>query len=311
MKWQSSFSETEEWKSVVKKTYGLKEHFVKINGQEFSLFEGNGMLSNAPFITDGGILNEIGNQIESFSEKQKTVLLKIRQKLHISSEIPYFLDDENFSFFLDLRKGEEQVWKEDIKSKTRNQVRKAEKSNFEVKIGREELLDDFYNVISEAWRDLGTPTHSKKFYRNILRELNGNNAFSSRLIVLYVNNEAASAACLIFNSEVIHHPYAATLKKYNKLSLNNGLYWEIVKFAINSGVSYFDFGRSRKSQGTFDFKKSWGAQEIPLFYYYFNVDKIENMEDSAIAKTMISVWKKMPLFFTNLVGPLVIRKILK
>lgn len=311
MIWRESFSEKPEWKAVVKKTYQLKEHFVTVNGKEISLFEGKGIISNAPFITDGGTLEDFGNHIRTMPERKSIILLKLRRRIEINPEIKYALDEENFSFYLDLRKGKETVWKEDIKSKTRNQVRKAEKSNFETKIGGAELLDDFFKVISEAWRDLGTPTHSKNFYRNILKELDGNGTFNSRLIVLYLNGEPASGACVIFNDEVIHHPYAATLRKYNKLSLNNGLYWRIIEFAADSKISFFDFGRSRKSQGTFDFKKSWGAQEIPLFYYYFNVDKMENMEDSFIAKIMISVWKRMPLFFTNLVGPLVIRKILK
>lgn len=311
MIWRESFAETPQWKSVIKKTYGLKKLSPKINGKKFVLFEGKGLLSNSPFITDGGTFDGFENRIDQLDEQKKIILLKLRKPLYINPEIMHFEDRENFTFFMDLRKGGENVWKETVKSKTRNQVRKAEKSGFQTKIGGEELLDDFYSVISEAWRDLGTPTHSKNFYRNILRELNGEPSFNSKLIVLYLNGKPASGACLIFNDEVIHHPYAATLKQHNKLSLNNGLYWKIIEFAANSGISFFDLGRSRTSQGTFDFKKSWGAQEIQLYYYYLNTDKVENMEDSTVAKTLIAVWKKLPLFLTNFVGPFVIKKILK
>ena len=37
-------------------------------------------------------------------------------------------------------------------------------------VGNIDLLDDFYNVFSSNMRDLGSPVHPKKLFKNILSE---------------------------------------------------------------------------------------------------------------------------------------------
>ena len=68
-------------------------------------------------------------------------------------------DDSYFSFELDLRIGTERLWHESVRSKTRNQVRKAQKQAFDVRFGGLELFDYFYEVLTRCWRDLGSPAH--------------------------------------------------------------------------------------------------------------------------------------------------------
>ena len=312
MKSQRKFSDSKYWRNVVLKTYSLITREITFGTEQIGLSGTKNLLVNSPYITDGGKLDgSITISKKDLHGITTPILLKYRSPLKISEDIEYILVDDYFTFSLDLRGGEENVWKNSVKSKTRNQVRKAQKANYNVKIGGLELLQDFYTVISTAWRDLGTPTHSKDFYKNIIVESGASEKYSAEFIVMYIDGKPASAACLIQDPFAIHHPYAATLKKYNHLSLNNALYWEIIRYAISKNIFSFDMGRSKKDQGTAPYKKSWGAVEVQLYYYYLNKSSHQNEEENKVVKLLIEIWKKLPLKIANLMGPRVIYKVLK
>lgn len=312
MKSHFSFSESFCWQNAVNKTYPLKNETVVIENQTIHLYGNGSMFSNSPYITDGGFYKFDGKIEEAdFGKLKKPVLIKSRNQIVVSEKVPHVLDLENFTFLIDLQKGKEYVWQNLIKSKTRNQVRKAEKCNYEIKIGKLELVEDFYKVISRAWLDLGTPTHSKDFYKNIITQMSDCEKYQARLMVIYIDQKPASCACLIYDDYSIHHPYAATLKKYNHLSLNNALYWNIIQFAIEKNIAFFDLGRSKETQTTAVFKKSWGAEPVQLYYYYFNKAQHENEEDNKIVKILINLWKKLPISVANFLGPKLIYKVLK
>ena len=307
-----SFAETQEWKEMVSKTYSLNIKEVNIQEKEM-IFYGNGKeFSNSPYITDGGNFQfEKALNLEDFAEFDQPILFKFRAELLIDEKLLHILMKDYFTFTLDLSGGKDEVWKNKVKSKTRNQVRKTEKLDLEIKFGKVEILDDFYAVISKAWRDLGTPTHSKDFYKNIMLSLDNPKSYDSSFIVIYFEGKPVSAACLIFDEYSIHHPYAATLKEFNKYSINNALYWEIIKFAFEKDIKIFDLGRSREGQSTIRFKLSWGAEQVQLFYYYFKKTSHKNDEDGKLIQFLINTWKKLPLSVANFLGPKFIYKVLK
>ena len=173
------------------------------------------------------------------------------------------------------------------------------------------MLDDFYAGISEAWRDLGTPTHSKEFYSNIIKNLNGSDKWNSGFLIIYLDGIPVASACYIYDQVSIHHPYSATLNAYKKYSLNNLIYWNLILFALDKNINTFDMGRSRQDQGTSTYKKGWGAEETQLYYYYFNKKSHTNDEDGKLVKFLINMWKKLPLPIANFLGPKLIYKVLK
>ena len=60
-----------------------------------------------------------------------------------------------------LSTAKDELWS-DLSAKVRNQVRKARRSDCIAKVGREELVADFYAVFAENMRDLGSPVHSQE-----------------------------------------------------------------------------------------------------------------------------------------------------
>ena len=71
----------------------------------------------------------------------------------------------------------------------------------------------------------------------------------------------------------LYNPWASSLRQYSKYSPNMLLYWKMLEFACDNGFNYFDFGRSSLDEGTYKFKKQWGASPVPLPWQYISLQK--------------------------------------
>jgi FemAB-related protein (PEP-CTERM system-associated) len=185
-------------------------------------------------------------------------------------------------------------------AKLRNQIRKAEKSGLQSVIGHLELLDDFYAVFARNMRDLGTPVYPKRFFRNILKTF----PETTRIFGVYHERRMIAAGIASWFRDTMEIPWAS--------SINNMLYWEAIKFAINKGFRRFDFGRSTPHEGTYNFKKQWGAQPVQLYWQYL-LDGRKKVPDLSPSnpkyQSAIRVWQRLPLPITKLLGPMIVRNI--
>ena len=144
-----------------------------------------------------------------------------------------------------------------LKAKVRSQVKKAYKNGLTSTLGSLNLLPDFYSVFSENMRDLGSPVHSRKWIHAILKYY-GNRAHAAVVYTSY--GEPAAAGIILCHPRAVSIPWASSLRRFNKLNPNMMLYWTFLKFAADNGYPAFDFGRSTPGEGTFRFKKQWGAR---------------------------------------------------
>ena len=78
------------------------------------------------------------------------------------------------------------------------------------------------------------------------------------------------------------------------------------------GAGRFDFGRSTRQAGTYRFKKQWGAEEIPLYWYYLLPEGRalpELRPDSAKYRFMVACWKKLPVGLATALGQRIVGKL--
>ncbi|WP_100643197.1 FemAB family XrtA/PEP-CTERM system-associated protein [Alteromonas facilis] len=192
-----------------------------------------------------------------------------------------------------------------IGAKVRAQAKKAEVMKPTIKFGSSELLNDFYRVFSQNMRDLGTPVYAKQWFNDYLRQFPEN----SELCVGYVNGAPVSCGFLIYHKDMAEIPWASTLRKANAYDMNMWTYRQILLRCIEKKCRWFDFGRSTADAGTFKFKKQWGAK--PVQHYWYDTDKngfkiSEGLNpDNPKFKLAITIWQRLPLFVTNLIGPMV------
>lgn len=192
---------------------------------------------------------------------------------------------------------------EKFKSKLRSQVRKAENNGITFRWTGEEGVDSFYTVFCSNMHRLGSPVHSKKLFKAVMRQF-GNNG---RIGLAEFGGKCIGAGMLLSTYEQTAIPWASTLHQYNHLAPNMLLYWNFLKYAADSGRKSFDFGRSTEDSGTFRFKKQWGAKPIPLLWYTTHQDTQASIEENKTRpirwNQVVKIWQKIPLPIANFVGP--------
>jgi len=192
--------------------------------------------------------------------------------------------------------------------KVRNQVRKAQKSGLDVITGGRELLDGFYKVFATNMRDLGTPVYGRAFFEAVLT------TFPDRtgLTLIRHGKVTVAGALTVRHRDTLEVPWASSLRSYRASCPNNLLYWTVIERAIESGCRTFDFGRSTFGEGTYEFKRQWGAVASPVNWEYALLGG-DTLPDQSPAnprfKQAIALWKRLPVTFTTLVGPSIVRSI--
>ncbi len=198
--------------------------------------------------------------------------------------------------------GADAYWK-GLDAKVRNQVRKAEKSGVTVKWGREDRLDEFYEVFCINMRDLGSPTHAKGFFASVLKHFP-----SASIGTAHRGGKCIGGLFRILWKDELVIPWASTLKDERVHCPNNALYWEAIRFAFEQDCSRVDFGRSTREEGTYRFKKQWLARESSLYRYQFDdkgrfLERSWHVSQGKLGWTR-NVWAKLPLKLANSLGPL-------
>ena len=195
-----------------------------------------------------------------------------------------------------------------IPRKTRAECRAGTKNALEFKVD-EVGIDDFYRIYSRSVRDLGTPVFSKRLFENGMR------AFGDRCKIFSVHHKlklVAAVWTLFYKDEVIPY-YGGSIREYNHLAVNNFMYWMLMKHGCENGYKIFDFGRSKKGTGSFDFKKRWGMTMADLPYQYYLVGKKSLPDTSPLNPKFamsIRIWRKMPMPIANAFGPLIAKHLI-
>lgn len=194
-----------------------------------------------------------------------------------------------------------------IPRKQRAMVRKGIKAGLKSRIGREELLDDFYRIYSRNVRDLGTPVFPKSFFKNLLE------IFEDAFILLVVAEGRPVGGVLTFiYKDVLMPYYGAAIREHFNLAVNDFMYWELMRHGCENGFKVFDFGRSKKDTGPYHFKKHWGFEPLVLDYsiHLVKADTVPEVNPTNPKyKFFIESWKRLPLPIANVLGPSIVKNI--
>lgn len=119
-----------------------------------------------------------------------------------------------------------------------------------------------------------------------------------------------AAALLTWYKETLEVPWASSVRDARELCPNNLLYWEAIRFAIGKKACKFDFGRSTPGEGTYCFKKQWGAKPVQLYWQYLLRNGAEMPElnpHNPKYRLAVQTWQHLPLLLTNFLGPHIVR----
>lgn len=268
--------------------------------------------ASLPFVNYGGVVSSDEEAARALVDEASRIAaagkwkhLEIR---HLDQRFPQLAPKRHkVGMYLPLASDETKLW-EQIDRKVRNQVRKAQKNNFDTARGGVERLGAFYDVFARNMRDLGTPVYAPSFFEAIL------NAFPDRshLHIVFDKSTPISASFTFAWRDMVEVPWASSLKEYRSQCPNMLLYWEMLRATVADGHKTFDFGRSTPDEGTFHFKRQWGAEPRPLCWEYW-LPAGQSLPDqspkNAKFAAAISMWQKLPLGVANAIGPHIVRGI--
>jgi len=315
------------WGQAVERAYGFKKHYWLMyeNEQLCAIMPGVYMrtlvgkitLCSLPYCDIGGVL--------AISEEHKQALLahlhqhyahpqlgcksiEVREANNTLLALNEAVEGEKVRMLLSLPESADELMAQ-FKSKLRSQIRKAEKNGLSFRIVShspsnldKQALDDFYAVIAENMRLLGSPVHSKKWYKEILSSY-GEQAY---LALVEFEGIVVGAALVITTHNKAVIPWASTRADYNRLAPNMLLYWAVLGEATTRGMQEFDFGRSTVGEGTYNFKKQWGCLPQALNWQVYkngSIQVAEHIKTSPARELVENVWRKLPLSVTNTLGP--------
>lgn len=183
---------------------------------------------------------------------------------------------------------------------TRYIVRKSLKAG--LSFTEDLTLREFYELYAGSVHRLGTPVFAKDLFSRLQREFPG----QCRMFGVRKETKAiAGVFCFYFRDRVMPY-YAGALPGFNRDSPNNFLYWNLMIQSFAEGIREFDFGRSKRGTGAFQFKSSWSMQMTELPYRYQLVRAAEVPHLSPVDPKFqlpVAAWKRMPYSWTKVVGP--------
>ncbi len=198
--------------------------------------------------------------------------------------------------------GDEEANLKAIPRKQRAMVRKGIQAGLSARIDAD--VGTFYGMYSESVRNLGTPVLSRRWYQGLAE------AFGERcdvLTVMHGDRPVSSVLSFYFRDEVLPY-YGGGGPRARALKANDYMYYALMNHAAARGARVFDYGRSKDGAGSYAFKKNWGFEPQPLHYQYHLVRAQAPPAlnpNNPKYRLAISVWQRLPLPVTRVVGPVV------
>jgi len=308
------------WQRVINQALGHKTYFLyvtlkgKIQGvlplAEINSYLFGHSLSSLPFCVYGGIA--------ATSEQARRALDQAAQTLASQLGVDY-LEYRNLrarhqdwptkDLYVTFRKeilSETELNMQAIPRKQRAMVRKGIKAGLQSTIDQD--TERFFTAYSASVHRLGTPVFSRKYFRALKQ------VFPDDCELLTITKDGhtiSSVMSFYFRDEVLPY-YGGGTSEARNLAGNDFMYWELMRRACERGYKIFDFGRSKRDTGSFDFKKNWGFEPQQLHYEYqlHQSDKIPDHNPlNPKYQIFIKTWQKLPLAVANLIGPHIVRSL--
>lgn len=214
-------------------------------------------------------------------------------------------DDAYVGFAMELPKGEEAILKS-IKRRHRG-VKRGRALGLQARFGRGEGdRSDFFRVYGESMRNLGSPVFPPRLFEAVL------DRFGEDADILIVHDGGSPVAGLLnlyFKGTILPYWGGGTAAARDCFA-NEFMYFEAMCHASRRGCTRFDFGRSKVGSGNHSFKMNWGMDPEPLRYGIRTAAGAAPRDINPLSprnRLKIEAWKRLPLWASNRLGPMLAR----
>lgn len=314
-----------EWAGIFEHALGHRPHFLWAEGQRGQIIGAlplmfvrgpifGRFLASQPYLNTGGVLAEsdatarqLIDHAVLLADELDVRHLELRHERHQEHPQLNATATEKVHMRLSLPRTTEALW-DGLKSKVRSQVRKPlNEADLSCEFGGIEQLSNFYAIFCRNMRDLGTPPFPKFLFGGMLEHF-GDDA---EICTVRYQGTPVASGFLLHGPGTTLIPSASSLREYNRTSCNMLMYWHVLCRSIERGQNVFDFGRSSPDAGTHRFKRQWGSAEFPAIWQYYSRrgDVTDARPNNGRYDKLIAAWQKLPVWFTKLIGPAIVRGI--
>jgi FemAB-related protein (PEP-CTERM system-associated) len=308
------------WKRSIEETFGFRPIYLvameddRVRGilplfLVKNVIVGKALISS-PFATYGGILADspeireaIGVKVRELGEAQGVDYIELR---NVYPE--QCVGSPNVSRYVTFSQpvnGDEEALLQGLPTNMRSKVRRAIKRPFSARRQKSDFRS-FAALHAANYRRLGTPSFPLRHYSTLLKH------FGDRIDVceILLNGDVVAGSMNFLFRDQVQSFYVASDERYHEFLPNNYLYFENMRWAGDHGYRYFDFGRSKKESGAYEFKRRWGVtpRELPYEVLLVKRKDLPNFSPANPKfQLAIRVWKKLPLRVTRAMGPHIVR----
>lgn len=308
------------WKDVIERAFGHRTYFflAEANGviegvlplaEIKSLLFGHS-LASLPFCVYGGVAATSERAAAALDSEAIAMAQRLGvDHLEYRSQVASHADWPTKDLYVTFRRPIDPDLERNMSAiprKQRAMVRKGIKSGLvsEVDSG----CDRLFAAYSDSVHRLGTPVFPRRYFE-ILREVF--HADSEILSISHQGRLIASVLSFFFRDQVLPY-YGGGTQAARDVAGNDFMYWEVMRRACERGLRVFDYGRSKRGTGSFDFKKNWGFEPEPLHYQYRLIRGRSLPDHNPLNpkyRFFISMWQRLPLAVANRLGPFIVRGI--
>jgi FemAB-related protein (PEP-CTERM system-associated) len=309
------------WQEVVERAFGHDTYFLYAEqdgdirgvlplGHVKSLLFGNALVS-APFGVYGGIaaadqaaFEILARAATDLAEELNVDYLEMRNLQPRHAE---WLGKDLYVTFRKEMDPDPEANLMAVPRKQRAMIRKGIKAGLRAE--EDEGIDRFFRAYSESVRNLGTPVFPRRFFA-LLHDVFGDDC--RVLTVTTSSGELVSSVMSYYFRDQVLPFYGGGTAAARALKGNDFMYWELMRRSCEQGIRVFDYGRSKKGTGSYRFKIHWGFEPEPLYYEYLLVGADEMPEVNPTNpryRLFIEGWKRMPLWLSQRLGPLLARNL--
>lgn len=181
---------------------------------------------------------------------------------------------------LDLRPELPEIFRGLDRNSVQRRIRRAGRADLIEKIGRSDLLDDFYRLFVATRSRHCLPPTPFSWFRNLVECLG--DALEIRLA--YKDGVAISGLLVLRFKDTVYYKYGCSDLRYKKFAATPWLLWRAIEAAKLGGARRFDFGRSdEENGGLVTFKNHWTSESRRLVYWASS--------ENGLASSPVSGWK--------------------
>lgn len=263
-----------------------------------------------PLATSDTAVNALMDQALALTQAERARYLEVRAGAlaALDARADLTRNDLYSRWVVPLELDTQVMWKR-VKTSSQQRVKKARKDGVTVRVAeRLADVDAYYHLhLLTRSRKHGMPAQPIRYFRDLWETFGAANPATGQMRLLLAEHAGAAIGgmILLISGATVRNAYSASDPRSLRLGPNNALMWEAMSWAGEQGYTRFDMGRTAHDNPSLaSFKRSWGAQEESLPYYYHPAiaGLASTSEQSWKYRLLTGSWRRLPLPISQALG---------